>query len=146
MRRTRTKFLSISILIFVASLPMKTYCIENDCGEYWSGLATLLIGSLGILYDKAGSISWFANPLIILAWILPFRLINIKLISSLLASILALYFLTFDETIINEAGHIGKITGYASGYWFWTSSIIIYTLGLFYLFVRKIIKKAIDIK
>ncbi len=146
MRNPKTKLLIISILIFVASLPMKTYCVENDCGEYWSGLATLLIGFLGILYDKAGYISWFANPLIILAWILPYRLINLKLISSLLASFLVLYFLTFDETIINEAGHIGKITGYASGYWFWTSSIIIYTFGLFYFFLRRIIKNAIDIK
>ena len=146
MRSPKTILLIVSILIFVSSLPMKTYCIDDDCGDYWSGLATLLIGFLGILYEKAGSISWFANPLILLAWILPYRWIYVKLICSLLASLLALYFLSFDQTLKNEAGHIGNITGYASGYWFWTSSIIIYAVGQFYFFFKFKINNSITIK
>lgn len=138
MRSPKAILLSISIFLFIASLPMKTYCVDNDCGDYWNGLGTLLMGFLGIIFGKEGALSWLANPLIFIAWILPFRRINGKIICSLLATLLALYFLSIDVTLINEAGHVGTITGYASGYWLWTSSIVIYTIGLVYLyFIRR---------
>lgn len=136
MKNPRIILLIISITLFVFSLPMKTYCVDNDCGDYFNGLGALLVGFLGILFEGGAAIAWLANPLIIIAWVLPIRWIGIKFISGCIAIFFALYFLTFDEILKNEAGHMGTITGYASGYWFWTSSMIIYTLGLIYIYFQ----------
>ncbi len=44
---------------------------------------------------------------------------------SIIAFTFGMSFLLFDEIIVNEAGHYGKITGYKIGYYLWNLSFII---------------------
>lgn len=122
-------FKTISIALFLFSLTQKTYCVDGDCGENWSGLMCFLLGFFSILYGASG-FSWFANPLLIISYYIPLQNINAKFYCSLAAVVLTLYFLLFDEIIKNESGQYGQITGYALGYWSWVSSAVMNLMGI----------------
>ncbi len=120
-------FLLISIIVFIIACSQKIYCTNDNCGEYWSGFAVLISGIFGIFIGGA-CITWLANPLILISW-LTFRKTKISLVASILAFILGVSFLFFDEIIINEAGHYGKITDYELGFYLWNLSFLIMIIG-----------------
>ena len=127
-------FFLISVILFVVSLTQKTFCIDGVCEA--RGILNLFTGWLGVIYTKGGSNAWLANPLLILSWFFLTRRPKLALTFSLLAFFFALRFY-FQETIIkNEAGMIGKITNYKSGYWFWLSSIVVVVLATFFLIFK----------
>ena len=113
----------ISILIFIVACSQKIYCTNDNCGEYWSGLAVLISGIFGVFIGGA-CITWFANPLILISW-LTYKKTKFSLVMSILALAFGMSFLFFDKIIIDEAGHYGKITGYEIGYYLWNISFII---------------------
>ena len=116
----------LSLLLFILALIFPPYCIENRCSDYLDSIGLVLIGWLSI-FDNDLFICWLANPLILLAWILPS--FKVKRIFALVAVLCALYFLNFETMIINEAGHKGQITSYGLGYYFWVASMLIYFIG-----------------
>jgi len=122
-------FTILSIIILLISFSQKAYCVDANCGENWSGLMCFILGIFSLIFSLSG-ISWLMNPLMIISYVIPIKKIKIKLAFSASALIFGLSFLLFDEIIKNEAGHYGKITGYAIGYWIWILSAIINLIGI----------------
>ncbi len=131
----RNRLLIISIMIFLFSLSQKTYCHNNDCGEYWSGFLLLIFGWMGLFVGGAG-FCWIANPLLILSWILIRKNIIVSTILSGISTFFSIVFLFFDKIMIDEAGHYGEITGYRLGYWLWLSSILITFIGSILIIIK----------
>ena len=75
-------------------------------------------------------ISWFANPLLIVSWVLLLNnKINFSLISSFIAVLFCLSFLLFDKIALDEAVNYGEILGYGNGYWLWLASCFTVFIG-----------------
>ena len=90
-----------------------------------------LLGWLGVFFGGA-ALTWLANPLIILSWIMTKRNSKHALTVSALASLICLSFLLFDKVIDNEAGHYNEIISYQSGYWLWACSALTMAFGNLY--------------
>ena len=117
-----------SIILYLIALSQKSYCTNNDCGELGSGLVVVLLGAFGMFASKA-CIAWLANPLLFLSWIMYRWKAKLSFLLNFISLAIALSFLFFNEIIIDEAGTIGKITGYALGYWIWLISILVLLVG-----------------
>jgi len=113
--------------------PNAYYCTTNQCGD---SIVVFLMGWLGVLYGGA-ALTWLANPLLIIGWILTYRNSKYALAVSLFATLICLSFLLFDQIISNEAGHYHPIISYQSGYWLWLSSAAIMFLCHVSLFLLK---------
>lgn len=122
-------FTFLSIILLFISFSQKAYCVDENCGESWSGLMCFLLGIFSLIFSLSG-ISWLLNPFMIISYIIPIKNITFKLAFSALALTFGLSFLLFDEIIKNEAGHYGKITGYEIGYWIWILSAVINLTGI----------------
>lgn len=48
----------------------------------------------------------------------------------IVSSMCAISFLFVDKVVINEAGGKGVILSYEKGYWFWLSSCIVFSIGV----------------
>lgn len=119
MKHIRTIAVIVSALIFAISFTQETFYI-NRVGEhdaFANGLLNLLAGLF------SGNISWFANLLIIPAWILTQKRSFAPILLSFLAFILALSFLFNGNITANTAGGIEFVTKYLIGYWLWLLSI-----------------------
>ncbi|MDB5133274.1 MAG: hypothetical protein JWR02_3023 [Mucilaginibacter sp.] len=111
-------FLIISMALLVGSFTQKCYCTIYHCVD---SLAALISGTAGFFCSWAGA-TWLANPLLITSWILIKRNSKLSLITSLLASLIALSFLLFTKVLDNENGDLNEIISYKLGYWLWVSS------------------------
>jgi len=130
-------FLIISLILFLISLSQRAYCTNNDCGDLGMGLAILFSGIFGVFLGGA-CFTWIANPLLLLAWITFIKYKKISFFFSLMAVTIGISFLMFDEIIVNEAGHYGKITGYELGYYLWILSMVTILIGNIYnRFIQK---------
>ncbi len=121
-------FLFLSIVLFVCSLSQRTYCIDSDCGERWSGLMCLLVGVFGLFSCRAG-LTWLANPLLFYAWINFSEYGPSSCYTSLAALLIGLSFLLRKSIIKDEGGNYGTITGYRAGYWLWLASMAVAVLA-----------------
>ncbi len=121
-------FLVISMLLYVASLPMSCYSAQGQFG-FTSGWELLLFGWLDLITSVP---IWLANPAILLAWLM-FALRKTRLASVLatLAFCLSLTFLFFTESPMPsfEAPPVGRITGYGPGYCLWVASMGTMVIG-----------------
>jgi len=130
--------ISISFVLLFLSLTQNAYYVtgmEESVGSF--GLIAFLLGWLDIF--EAG-ITWLANPLLIISWIiLLFGKSKFSLILSLLAILFSFSFLFFKNIILNEGTlQHGEIIAYGNGYWLWLSSCGINFLGnLIVLFKEK---------
>ncbi len=109
--------LALSLAAFVASLAFEAFA-----GERYSrrGYECLLIGWGAMAVN---CYAWFANPLLLVAWVL--RLTKWRLIAivfAVLSLLLMLTFLRFDSMLINEAGGTERILRIGLGYWLWIAS------------------------
>ncbi|SFU45850.1 hypothetical protein SAMN05216480_10472 [Pustulibacterium marinum] len=116
-------------LIYLSSLAMECYLVDGVSSVGSFGLIALLLGWMN--FDIIGLI-WFANPLFLYSLFLFLFSKNSKLalILSLISSILALSFTQVEKIIKNEGGFTGQITEYLSGYWLWTTAIILLSMTL----------------
>ena len=130
--KLKKTFLLVSIGVFIFSLTQKSFCVNNDCGEFGSGLLNVIFGWLVLILGGA-NICWLANPLLIIAWIIPYKNLQLKIILCSISNLLSFSFLFFKEIIKDEAGNYGEITGYALGYWLWFLSNLIYLLGILWI-------------
>ena len=115
-----------SVLLFALSLLGNGYCLNNQCTNH--GLSILLIGWLGLLSVKQSGVlfvlAWYANPFLIFSWIstsLGWR--HLALLAGGTALLFGVAFLSVERQLMDEAGGVGKITGYGIGYWLWIASM-----------------------
>jgi hypothetical protein len=117
----------LSCLLFIISLTQTAYITEPADSIASHGFVALLTGWLNFM---GPGISWFANPLLIVSWILLFNnKIKLSLISSFIAILFCLSFLLFDKITLDEAVNYGEILGYGNGYWLWLASCFIVFIG-----------------
>ncbi|MGZ4037821.1 MAG: hypothetical protein ACXVPQ_08335, partial [Bacteroidia bacterium] len=100
--------------------------------------AVFFIGVLGTLAGGA-ALTWWANPLLLTAWISVKLSPKLSLITSGLALLISLSFLLFHSITDDEAGHYKEIIAYRPGYWLWVSSSFIMFAGN--LVLRSVDKK-----
>jgi hypothetical protein len=117
--------LIIGIGLFVFSLFNICFCTVNGCRTSIEGL---LIGWLAMLAGGA-AITWLANPLLIIAWVLLAKNKKSAWLFGLTASMISISFLKFQVIIENEAGHYNPITKIGLGYWLWLSSCLTTFVG-----------------
>ena len=80
-------------------------------------------------YKVGATLSWLANPALLIAWLTYKKSKTTSLVFTILSLTLMLSFLMFDEVINNEAGHYHKIISYKAGYWLWLSSSAVLAAG-----------------
>lgn len=118
----------LSVILFAASLRQDAFCVSGICSD-WQGWNILLFGALS-------HTSWFANPLLGVAWIATLFARRIPaLILSLTALALAGSFMFETSVITNEAGMANPITGLRAGYWLWLASMVFAVIAA--VFARK---------
>ena len=123
-KNLRKTILLTSIIIFIISLTQECFCTSKGCGD---SIIVFVFGVFGILSGGVG-LSWYANPLIIASWV-SIKNNKISTILSIIALVLSISFLFFEEIMTDESGHLRKIVSYKSGYWLWLLSIVITLLG-----------------
>ena len=121
-----------SIVLFVISLTQKCYCTTTSCSD---SIMVFLLGWAAIFSTGAG-LCWFANPLLLAAWIVIKKNIKVAMFLSVFSFLLALFFLVFDQIVDNEGGIAHPIISYNVGYWLWTASHLVMVAGTFVLMYR----------
>lgn len=116
----------VSVFIFIISLTQTAFCVADANETNWPAFLAFLTGWLGIY---GAGVSWAANPCLIFAWVKMVKRPKQAAIASSMALLLALLFLAFKRIMIDEAGHMGDITGLASGYYLWVSSMFVSFVG-----------------
>ncbi|ALN64567.1 putative membrane protein [Lysobacter antibioticus] len=122
-------FLGLSLLAFIVCLVLPAYTVGSASSEMHSGLSyeKLLMGFLGPLI---GVFEWYANPALLLSWLLLWKKHFIAgAIFAAVALVTGGAFLFRHEIIINEAGHSGTILSKDVGYWLWIASMAIALIG-----------------
>ena len=128
-RATRVA-LVLSVFMFAASLTQDAFCVSGICSD-WPGWSILLFG---VLSSQA---SWFANPLLLAAWIAALFARRVPaLILSVAALALGASFMFETTVITNEAGMANPVTGLREGYWLWLGSMAMAVFAAF--FARKV--------
>jgi hypothetical protein len=139
-------YVAVSRVFFFASAGLFVTSLTQYC--FWaahnphgvSGLLALLLG--WVPYGGINSVSWFANPLFLLSWILIWIRSRryFAIIPSLLALALALSFLAQEGVMLDEGGGRHPITRYGPGYWLWIASIAAILIGNIIQIVHEIAK------
>lgn len=121
--------LLLSMVIFLCSLIPNPYVVNHEEGELFGGFFCVTIGLFGF-WVGGPFLSWLANPLLFVSWFLSFKKkYKWALITSLIAIAFGLYFLSFDEILVDEAGHRQPITSYDLGYYLWILSMVVCIFG-----------------
>ncbi len=117
--------LGVSIGLMLFALTQEAYCTAEGCMH---SMMAFIFGIFGMFIGGNETLAWFANPLLILAWLfIKYRKVSFLL--SLSSTLIAVSFLMFDEVVITEAGHSSMITRYTLGYWLWIGSHAVMVLG-----------------
>ena len=117
--------LGVSIGLMLLALTQDSYCIAEGCMH---SMIAFIFGLFGMFIGGNETLAWFANPLLISAWLF-IKHRKASLLLSLLSTLIAVSFLMFDKVVINEAGHSSIITRYVAGYWLWIGSHAVVVLG-----------------
>jgi hypothetical protein len=123
--KLKTFILIAGVGLFAISLFNICFCTDNGCR---TSFEAFLIGWLGMLTGGA-SLTWLANPLLVVCWILMAKNKKTAWPFGLLSTLVSISFLKFQVIIENEAGHYNPITKIGSGYWLWLSSSLATFLG-----------------
>ncbi len=138
----RNYFCLASITLFAASITQQCYCTTSSCAD---SIMALLLGGLG-MFTSAAAISWLANPLLLVAWIISGKKQRTAMFFSMFAFLFALSFLLFDEVVVNEAGHSQTIIQYKAGYWLWVASCFCMMAGNFAEVYKENVKRQKAVK
>lgn len=120
--------LFFSFLIFLISLTKDAFCTTSGC----IGSSTALFWGFFGLFIGGASLTWLANPILIISWIMILRNSRHKkllLTGSIISTILSLSFLLFDKIITDEGGFEKDILNYKVGYWLWMASSLVLLIG-----------------
>lgn len=122
---------ALTLLLYLGSLALPAFDLEQGNDSYYLGLVVVLLGALSL--DPR----WLANPL----WLVGMACLWKKrrlaaLLTLAAASILALLCLGYVGTSIaqNESGTKTTILGMGPGYYLWLSSLLVATALAVYSF------------
>lgn len=128
--------LIISVALYLASLSQECYCTSTACGDHWSGIAILGFGAIGGIMSIAG-LTWYANPLLWIAWSQINNSPKKALVFSLAAAVVAASFMLFKQITDVTPGHPAYITSYRIGYWLWLASAVTMTAGSIFIYLTE---------
>ncbi len=130
--------LGLSFLIYSISLFCEAFYIDRTDYDAWSfSLGLVAMGWLGMLFGSAGAFVWLANPILFIAWIATCIRERVAIGLGAVATTIALCFYLFvDEIITGENGAYSDITQYCLGYWLWLLSMIVFTVGLIFVYAK----------
>ncbi|MFD0763493.1 hypothetical protein ACFQZI_01420 [Mucilaginibacter lutimaris] len=110
--------LSASIIVFVISLPQYGFCTQSSCvlagGALLTGWAAMYMG--GVM------LSWFANPLLLVAWVTLYSKSRLSFVCSIVATIMMLSFLCYKQIYNHQDEWTSDIVRYGLGYNLWVIS------------------------
>ncbi|MFS4483382.1 hypothetical protein ACKGJY_10215 [Hyunsoonleella sp. 2307UL5-6] len=131
-KKLKTTLTIIICILYLGALLQECYLVDGHSSIGSFGVFALLLGWMQ--FDTVALV-WLANPLFVVSLLLFVfsKKLNLGLILSGIASILAIYFLNVTEVLRDESGYVGKITGYLLGYWMWVSANVL----CFFSFVLK---------
>jgi len=127
--------IGLSILFLIMSLFFPVF-YTADGGQFY-GFTVILIGWLAIMFANLGlgSIGWYANPLLLMAWLgLARPKLRVAGLVTLIVSIgiATCSLLMVHKTIeINEGGGTSEIVSIGIGFYIWLASFIICVFGYF---------------
>lgn len=125
----------LSIILLVISLTQQALVVKGS--NEISALVYFIGGAISIIGGGTFEwIIWWANPLCLISIILFFMNKRNAVIFSLIALLLSLSFLAWNEILISESGTTGKILYLESGYYLWLSSIILLTFSTCFYFTN----------
>lgn len=126
-----------SWILFGTSLCLPALELSNGSPSW--GISLLLLGWLGVI---AGSVAWFANPLLLIAnHSLRQHHVRLALSVSLLASAVALSTPTLSTVMVDGAGNTASVIGYGFGFYLWLGSCLVTCLGSLTLWVHALREK-----
>ena len=114
--------LALSIALFVTCFFFPAYEVAGKSGPYLeSPLEVLITGWLGAHYSM---LEWYANPLLLISWLLAiYKSYALSFLSALGAIYLGLSFLARKQMVLDTSPNYGDITGHGPGYWLWIASM-----------------------
>lgn len=115
----------ISITLFILALIQTCYCTDRDCV---SSAYVFIVGPIAMLTGGA-ALTWLANPILLISWIKYRSKSKTSLYCSIIATLISLSFLIFNEIIADEAGNFRQIISYRLGYWLWLASCLVMVIG-----------------
>ncbi|MRX68991.1 hypothetical protein SAMN06265349_104331 [Flavobacterium resistens] len=133
-KKSKLLIIIFSILLFSVSLTQNAVTINysNEI-KVSSSIDYFLMGSTAFLGGGLlEQIIWMANPLSFFA-IIYFIKDNSKkaVVLSFIASCLSVSFSFWKEILGAESGSMAQIVSLELGYYFWVSSILVLTIGIF---------------
>ena len=128
---SRKYIVLLSLICFLISLSQPAFFKSPDFREYTDGLTVFAFGWVGILNWKVISISWFANPLLIISWF-NFKKLDISFRYSILSLLFSLFFVIYDAFTKDI-----QYQNYNEGFYFWMLSILIMFCGNLYFIKRR---------
>jgi hypothetical protein len=136
--RVKSWFLIISVTVFFISLTQTALTYKDFDGlKTHSSVSLLFMGGLAILGGGLLEwLVWLANPFYFIGLLLFYRSNKTSSSFSLLATIIALSFVAWDEILAAENGRVATIVSLEFGFWLWTASLTILTAGTLYYFVQ----------
>jgi hypothetical protein len=120
----------ISIGLFLLSLTQSCFSIE-DGGSGSPGIVALLVGAV-FFFTSPAAFVWFANPLLLLAWVYLFSKPKVSLVTSVLAFLVSSSFMCFKSIRTDEGGFLHPIVRYEFGYVLWVASSLIVVFANIY--------------
>lgn len=122
----------MSLIILCISLTQPAFYIDREENPgAWADSWMLFF--FGWIFPLGGGISgflfWCANPIYLLAIVQIFRMKNIGIVLSIIASLIAFSFSQIDEITASSSGRLSKITSLELGYKLWLTSFLTLTIG-----------------
>ena len=107
----RFSIVATSASLFILSLTQPAFYIDRIDYAAWSNSFTLVaMGWLGALMGGGAALAWFANPLLMLSWVLLSNYSKASVYTSSIASVSAISFFTSERVISSEAPTYSIIT------------------------------------
>lgn len=134
LQKHKSLALTLSAAIFLVSLTQQTFYVNRvEQPDAWAnGFANLAFGLL------SGNPSWFANPLLFVAWIVTKKKSIYPILFSAAAFAFAISFYFNGRVMGSESGLMEYATNYLIGYWLWLASILLFLIyHLILLFAEK---------
>lgn len=129
LRQPADWLLLLGLLLFVAAMPMETFCIPGSCSE-WRGYALLFMGYLDLYAHPRAGYVWLANPALLMAWwCMRKDKKAMAVVLGLAALVLAASFLRVPEVLVDEQRPPQPVVGLALGYWLWLASCAVTFVG-----------------
>jgi hypothetical protein len=118
-----------SVLLYLAAMPLDSFCTPGTCSE-WPSYSLLFLGWIELyIFPRAGYV-WLANPALLMAWWYIFQGRKVAAAAlSLTGLVLCAAFLLVPKVMIAELEPPAPVLGYGLGYWLWLASTGAAVLG-----------------